>query len=62
MESIYIISKTFGARQLFLRRNGAQMIPRKVSAHIGVENFDGLGAIFIVYLRQESFAVSAHSS
>ena len=59
---MYIISKTFGARQLFMRRNGAQMIPRKVLAHIGTENFNGLCAIVIVYMRQESFASSAHSS
>ena len=37
-QSMYIISKTFGARQLFMRRNGAQMIPTKVSAHVGEEN------------------------
>ena len=38
VESMYVIPKIFGARQLFLRRNGAQMIPTKVSAHVGEEN------------------------
>ena len=50
---MYIIPKIFGARQLFLRRNGAQMIPTKVSPYVGVENFDSLGAIFILFYVKE---------
>ena len=50
---MYVIPKIFGARQLFLRRNGAQMIPTKVSAHVGVENFDPLGAILILICAKE---------
>ena len=38
VESRCVTLKIFGARQHFLRRNGAQMIPTKVSAHVGEEN------------------------
>ena len=48
-----VIPKIFGARQLFLRRNGAQMIPTKVSPYVGVENFDSLGAILILFYAKE---------
>ena len=50
---MYVIPKIFGARQLFLRRNGAQMIPTKVSPYVGVENFDSLGAILILFYGKE---------
>ena len=50
---MYVIPKIFGARQLFLRRNGAQMIPTKASLYVGVENFDSLGAILILFYGKE---------
>lgn len=50
---MYVIPKIFGARQLFLRRNGAKMIPTKMSPYVGVENFDSFGAMFILFYAKE---------